>query len=224
MLPVISFLVAIQAVVIQALRDPVNQALTSWVPPPDAIKVQSVTNSGNGCPQGSINFAIAPNRTLLTYGFDNMFVYIGPGVEPSYKMKNCQIHTSLESRSQVASFAVATVAYRGLAILDPGVNLTVLGTWFLPDTTLSKQFSYTLNDTDQYEGNVLTFRADTNVPLEERVWTPCGDVGTFTLNVRARLQSANVTGSGEIMNDDQLMEGLLVYIGLDWRQCDKDLA
>jgi len=221
--PEISFLVTIQAVAIQALRYPVNQPLTPWVPPSDAIQVRSVTNSGNGCPQGSVNPDIAPNRTLLTFGFDYMRVYIGPGLAPSYKTKNCVVHTSLESRSQAASFAVATVTYKLLARLNPGINLTVYGAWLLQDTTTLRSFSYTVNNTDWTKDYILSFRADTNVPPDERFGTPCGDVGTFTLNMRGTLQSANAIAWGRILND-MSREGLMVQVGLDWRQYNEGLT
>jgi uncharacterized protein DUF4360 len=222
-LPRIFFLVTIQAVAIPALRDLVNQAVTPAVPPPDDLKVRAVTNSGTGCPKNSISVSLSLNRALMTYGFGNMSVDIGPDVPPSEKMKTCQLHTTLESRSQAASFAVATVTYKGLAILDPGVNLAVFATWLFPDVDAVDSFSYTVNDTDGKENNILSFRGDTTVPPERRIWTPCADVGMFTMNVRVRLESANATGSGQIFNDDQFMEGFLMQVGLDWRECNKSL-
>jgi len=217
--PITSFLIAIQAVAIQALRDPVNRALTPRVPPPTDIRLGAVTNSGNGCPSNSITTSLAPSKTLLTYGFDAMSVYIGPGVSPLDKQKNCQLHTSLESRSQPASFAVATVTYKALAFLSPGINLNIYGTWFLSDAASTRSFSYTANNTDRKDDSLLSLREDMTVPPEGRVWTPCGDVGMFTMNLRVKLESANATGSGQIMNDDMFQSGVTVQVGLDWRQC-----
>jgi hypothetical protein len=194
------------------------------VPPPDGIQLQAVTSAGNGCPSNTITTSLSPNKTLLTYAFDSMSVYIGPGVSSAEKLKNCQLRTSLESRSQAASFAVATVTYKMLAILDHGVNLTVYGTWLLSDAASARSFSYTVNNTDQKEDSLLRFRGDMTVPPEGRVWTPCRDVGIFTMNFRVRLESANATGSGQIMNEDSIQNGLIVQVGLDWRQCDKSLT
>jgi hypothetical protein len=115
------------------------------------------------------------------------------------------------------------VTYKVLAFLDPGINLTVFGTWFLSATGPTKSFSYTVNNTDGLD-YLLRFHGEANVPPEERFWTPCGDVGTFTMNLRTRLESANATGSGQIFGDDSSAPGLILQVGLDWRQCNESLT
>jgi hypothetical protein len=217
--PKIFFLI-IHAVAIQALRDPVNQALTltPQVMPPDDLQVRASSYSQK--PQDTISVAISPNKTLLTYGFGNILAHIGPGVFLDDRSKYALTITTLEYRGQNASFAVATVTYRGFAILDPGVNLTVSARWYMSNYSEANSFSYTVNDTDGKENNILSFRGDTNVPLERRVYTPCSAVGKFTMNVYARLESANATGTGYMLNEDQFM----VQVGLDWRQCNKSLT
>jgi len=223
-LPNISFLIAIQAAAIQALREPVNQALAPREPPPDDIQLQAVTNTGNGCPSHTLTTGLSPDKTLVTYGFDSMRAAIGPGVSLLEKRKMCYLQTSLESRSQAASFTIATITYMVQAILDPGVNLTVEGTWTVSGAASAKPFLYKVNYTDGNEDPFLRrFRGDMTVPPEERVWTPCGDVGMFTANLRVMLESANATGSG-LVDDDIFWGHFVVHVGLDWRQCNESLS
>jgi hypothetical protein len=219
-LSLVVLVMAIPLAASRGLSGSIAQVVTP-VTPPETVKLRPVTYSGNGCPGTvSVNAHLAPNKTLLTYTFDNMDTYIGPQVSPLERIKNCQLRTSLESRSRSASFAISAVTFKGVAILDPGVNLTVSSTWFLSDTASTRSHTITITGADADVDDLIIFRNEMSVPLDQRMWTPCGEMGEFTLNLRVGLRSANESASGQIMNDDMILPGVALQLGLVWRDCD----
>jgi hypothetical protein len=107
---------------------------------PQGITIQQSTYSGNGCPQGSVSAIISPDRSVITFGFDQFQAVIGPRAKPSDKQKNCQLHLGLRYPSGF-QVSLMTATYHGYVRLDDGVTANFLSSYYFSQAA-SKTVSF----------------------------------------------------------------------------------
>jgi hypothetical protein len=95
---------------------------------PDRIQIRSARYSGSGCKQGTVSTTISPDRSLVTFGFDDFQATIG-GASQTDQQKNCQIHLDLSYPSGF-QMSVLDATYHGYARLDSGVRANFISSYY----------------------------------------------------------------------------------------------
>jgi hypothetical protein len=95
---------------------------------PDRIQIRSATYSGSGCKQGTVSTTISPDRSVITFGFDEFQATIG-GANQQDQQKNCQIHLDLTYPSGF-QMSVLDATYHGYARLDSGVRANFISSYY----------------------------------------------------------------------------------------------
>lgn len=186
-------------------------------PDPKQIQINSVSFSGNGCPQGSVSTSISPDKTVITFGFDRFQTYIGPGVSPAEKTKNCQLHLNLKYPGGF-QFSVVESTYHGYAQLDKGVTGTFYSTYyFSQDASATTTTQTSISGGGIWaQGQVYT-KAD-KIPTASYIYSPCGASGILNVNNRIALTSTNSSASGTVSDDDATV-AFTQQVNLNWRTC-----
>ncbi|EPE08082.1 putative effector 16 [Ophiostoma piceae UAMH 11346] len=186
-------------------------------PSPDQIQIASINFSGNGCPQGSVSTSISPDRTVVTFGFDQFQTYIGPGYDLGDKSKNCQLHLSLTYPGGF-QYAVLDSTYHGFAQLDAGVNSTFYTSYyFSQDASATTTTRATISGGGAWaDGQVYT--KNDQIETASVVYAPCGASGILNVNNRIVLTSASKTATGQVTDDDATV-AFTHQMHLAWREC-----
>ena len=186
-------------------------------PNPDQIQIADVAFSGNGCPQGSVSTTISPDRTVVTFGFDEFQTYIGPGYNLGDKSKNCQLHLSLTYPGGY-QFAVLDSTYHGFAQLDAGVNGTFYSSYyFSQDASATTTTRATISGGGAWADGQVYTKYD-QIPTASVVYAPCGAAGILNVNNRIVLTSASKTATGQVTDDDATV-ALTHQVHISWRDC-----
>ncbi|KAK3311589.1 uncharacterized protein B0T15DRAFT_80411 [Chaetomium strumarium] len=186
-------------------------------PDPSDIQIVAATFSGNGCPQGTVSTNISPDKTVITFGFDAFQTYIGPGISPTQRSKNCQLHLSLKYPGGF-QFSVLESTYHGYAQLEKGVTGTFYSTYYFSQdaaATTTTQTSITGGGIWE-QGQVYT-KSD-KIPTASYIYSPCGANGILNINNRIALASSNSSASGSITDDDATV-AFTQQINIQWRAC-----
>ncbi|KAK0725965.1 hypothetical protein B0H67DRAFT_481092 [Lasiosphaeris hirsuta] len=205
-----------------AVASPVAQTGTNgWAdqPDPSQIQIQSSSFSGNGCPQGTVSTSISPDKTVITFGFDKFQTYIGPGVSPTEKSKNCQLHLSLKYPGGF-QFSVVDSTYHGYAQLDKGVTGTFYSTYYFSQDASATTTTQTSITGGGIWASGQVYTKNDKIPTASYIFSPCGANGILNINNRIALTSSNSTASGEVTNDDATV-AFTQQINLNWRKCNK---
>ncbi|KAI2617658.1 hypothetical protein GGS26DRAFT_575893 [Hypomontagnella submonticulosa] len=159
--------------------------------------IQSVSFSGNGCPQdggkrrvwgGFEHFSFTLPDFVATYG----------GSKP--KSVNCQAHMNLAGGEPGWQVALKDVWTKGHVELEPNVKLSqYVTTYYSQDAanTISTVQSLSSPSNSTFSRDV-TLHA--GIPSESAVWSPCtgrnGYVGILNVNFRIALTSTNAASYG----------------------------
>jgi hypothetical protein len=103
--------------------------LTARDAPPDRVTIDQSNYSGNGCPGGSVSTIVSPDRSVITFGFDQFQAVIGPGSKLQDKQKNCQLHLNLHYPGGF-QVSLVTATYHGYVRLDEGVSANFLSSYY----------------------------------------------------------------------------------------------
>ncbi|KAM7188392.1 protein of unknown function (DUF4360) domain containing protein [Naviculisporaceae sp. PSN 640] len=188
-------------------------------PDPKQIQIQSVSFSGNGCPQGSVSTSISPDKTVITFGFDRFQTYIGPGISPSEKTKNCQLHLNLKYPGGF-QFSVVESTYHGYAQLDKGVTGTFYSTYYFSQDASATTTTQTSIAGGGIWANGQVYTKADKIPTASYIYSPCGASGILNVNNRIALTSTNATASGTLTDDDATVS-FTQQVNLNWRTCKK---
>ncbi|KAF2656397.1 hypothetical protein K491DRAFT_744627 [Lophiostoma macrostomum CBS 122681] len=197
-----------------AVATPLPQ--TGTEPDPNQITIIDTAYSGNGCPQGSVSTSTSPDRTVITYGFDQFQTYVGPSTVQADHSKNCQLHLNLKYPGGF-QYAVVEATYHGWARMDTGVTGQFVTSYYFSQdasktSTTKTSFS---GGGDLLNGQVYT-KSD-KVETTATVWSPCGTTGILNINNRISL-TAKGTAAGELSNDDATV-AFTHQLHVAWRQC-----
>ncbi|KAF2004025.1 hypothetical protein P154DRAFT_543505 [Amniculicola lignicola CBS 123094] len=200
-----------------AFASPMPQAGTGNAPDPGQITIISSSYSGSGCPQGSVSTSTSPDKTVITFGFDQFQTYIGPGTVPADHSKNCQLHLSLKYPGGF-QYAVVDATYHGWARLDAGVTGQFITSYFFSQDAAKTS---TTKMSVQGGGKLLTgevYTKQDSIETTATIWSPCGNTGLLNLNNRLSLTASNKTASGELSNDDATV-AFTQQLHVAWRAC-----
>jgi len=198
-----------------AVANPVPQSGTA--PDPAQITIIESSYSGSGCPQGTVSTSTSPDKTVITYGFDQFQTYIGPGTKASDHSKNCQLHLNLKYPGGF-QYAVVDATYHGFARLDKGVTGAFLTSYYFSQDA-SKTSTTRMTATgggDLALGQVYT--KQDKVETTATVWSPCGTTGLLNINNRISLTSSDSKAAGELSNDDATV-AFTQQLHVSWRPC-----
>ncbi|CBY02373.1 hypothetical protein IAQ61_006960 [Plenodomus lingam] len=187
-------------------------------PDPSQITILDTSYSGNGCPQGSVSTSSSPDKTVITYGFDQFQTYIGPGTVPADRSKNCQIHLNLKYPGGF-QYAVVDATYHGFARLDEGVTGTFITTYYFSQDAGKTQTTRmtAVGSPALALGQVYT-KQDT-VETTATIWSPCGTTGILNINNRISLTSKAASQAGEMSNDDATV-AFTQQLHVAWKKCE----
>ncbi|KAK4170511.1 hypothetical protein QBC43DRAFT_340226 [Cladorrhinum sp. PSN259] len=190
------------------------------LPDPQNVTVKSVGYSGNGCPQGSVSATISTDRTVITLGFDEFKLAIGPGFNPTDKVKNCAVHINLNlnySAKPSPQFAITGATYHGYANLGTGINKVFSSTYIFDQIdTFEMRTNATISGTDSNYGQVFT--ETRTIPEAGQVRSLCGAQSVpFTIYTRVNLVSKFASASLNEYEQDYVP--LTQQIHLKWLSC-----
>lgn len=198
-----------------AVANPLPQS--GAAPNPNEIQIVATSYSGSGCPQGSVSTSTSPDKTVITYGFDQFQTYIGPGTKSADHSKNCQIHLNLKYPGGF-QYAIVDATYHGWARLDEGVTGQFLTTYFFSQnagTTSTTKFV-------AQGGGALTtgqvYTKQDSIETTATIWSPCGNTGILNINNRLSLTSRNPNAYGELSNDDATV-AFTQQLHVAWKAC-----
>lgn len=197
-----------------------NPQATSDLPDPSDIQIVGATWSGNGCPSNTVSTSISPDRTVITFGFDAFQTYIGPGISPTERSKNCQLHLDLRYPGGF-QFAVVDSTYHGFAQLEEGVTGTFFSSYFFSQSASDSTTTRTTIEGGGIwaEGQVYT-KAD-SVPTASLIYAPCGANGILHINNRISLTSSNPDAFGQITDDDATV-AFTQQLNVNWQKCPEE--
>ena len=184
---------------------------------PSQITIIESSYSGNGCPQGSVSTSTSPDKTVITYGFDQFQTYIGPGTKAADHSKNCQLHLNLKYPGGF-QYAVVDATYHGFARMDKGVTGTFLTTYYF-----SQDAGKTSTTRTSFQGGGAlldgqVYTKQDSVETTATIWSPCGTTGILNINNRISLTSSNSSAAGELSNDDATV-AFTQQLHVAWRAC-----
>jgi len=204
-----------------AAATPISQVIGSdgWAdaPDPKEIQIVSATFSGNGCPQGTVSTNISPDKTVITFGFDQFQTYIGPGISPTEKSKNCQLHLSLKYPGGF-QFSVLDSTYHGYAQLDQGVTGNFYSTYYFSQDAQATTTTQTSIAGGGIWADGQVYTKNDKIPTASYIYSPCGATGILNINNRIALTSTNASASGLITDDDATV-AFTQQINISWIKC-----
>jgi len=182
---------------------------------PDRIQIRSATYSGSGCKQGTVSTTISPDRSVITFGFDEFQATIG-GANQQDQQKNCQIHLDLTYPGGF-QMSVLDATYHGYARLDAGVRANFISSYYFSQDAGSTAMTRSTIQGPEFV-NGKTYTKKDSLQTSSTVWSPCGANGILNVNNRIALTS-NVSGAkGEVTNDDATFK-FTQTVRVSWRRC-----
>jgi hypothetical protein len=186
-------------------------------PDPQDIQIISASFSGSGCPQGTVSTNISPDKTVITFGFDAFQTYIGPGLSPIERSKNCQLHLQLKYPGGF-QFSILESTYHGYAQLEAGVTGNFYSTYyFSQDARATTTTQTSIQGGGIWEQGQVYTKAD-QVPTASYIFSPCGANGILNINNRIALTSTNSSAFGLITDDDATV-AFTQQVNIAWRSC-----
>lgn len=152
-------------------------------PDPGAVTFAEVRTNGTGCPPGSANTSISADGLVFTTTFSNYFTEVNPSAELG--VKDCQLEITLRMPAGM-SYAVQSFYYSGYALLQEGVVGRQTASYYFQGNPVAPVES---NRTDLRGPYDRPYLFTDDVPVQDRVWSPCGV--ERNLNVRTRVQLFN---------------------------------
>lgn len=196
-------------------------ASAAILPPAKEVAVSRVSSSGSGCPANSLSFSTSPDRTTLTVGFDKFRVYLGPGVSPRDRSKECEVRIDV-SYPRGYTFSVIETTYHGFAAFDNAVTAVFNTTYSFPNGPDGRVSSTqtALSGSAGAAGGVFT-RAEA-IPAAARVRAPCGGNTTLAARTRIALSSSRATAQEVEFPGTANGEDLPItqQVRLEWEQCN----
>ncbi|KAK4226215.1 secreted protein [Podospora fimiseda] len=189
------------------------------------VTIRSVTFQGNGCPQGSISTTISPDKTMITLGYDQFKLAIGPGFNPTDKVKNCVVQISINldpvnHDGPAPSFAVVGATYHGYSNLGTGLNKIISSTYNFHDSrmeTVEARTEVTIPGPYSVGGGHV-FTESKEIPERGQLRSPCG-ISPVQLSVNTRVNLTSKFASTYYNEYEEDILPLTHQIRLKWFSC-----
>lgn len=82
------------------------------------LQMTGVISGGSGCPQGTVNVAMAPDGSSFSVLYDRLGTQVGPGVRVG--AADCRVEIKIR-KPLMLGFQIESADFRGFVALDPGV-------------------------------------------------------------------------------------------------------
>jgi hypothetical protein len=175
---------------------------------PASVRIVDFGSSGPGCPDGSVDASIIHDGQQLFLGFDKLAVQTVPG-GPPVAQKNCHLRVKMEF-DPAWSLSLASVDYRGAAILTDGVTGVQRSSYFFggmpprDDAFATTELAGPFNDDYSRHDDMALL-----------LFSHCGPK-THTLMIHATLR---VSGGEGLMTVDSTTQQIQHVYDLHWKRC-----
>jgi hypothetical protein len=158
-----------------ALVVPVAHAAAA---PPEGVTLEFVGAEGDGCPEGTYESALTPNKTVWTGSFSDYLVS-----QDTAPTMSCQVRLSVLGVPEGYTYAVRQMNFAGSGSLGQGESGTFRHRFSFVDTTPGEYATATLDQsanvfTSDLEGTeeVYDWVLEKAVADDELVWAPCDGI------------------------------------------------
>ncbi len=183
-------------------------------PPPGVIYVNVLTANGSGCPDGSADAVVSPDRQGFTVIYSEYLVKVGPGASPTDFRKNCQLNVEVRV-PQGFTYGIAKVDYRGFGKLEKGATGMEKANYYFSGMSQSTTIPHNWNG--PYNDN---WQATDEVPVGAVAFAPCGEKRNFNINTELRV---NLGTSNPKLTSFMIMDstdgGLKTTYQFAWKKC-----
>ena len=186
------------------------------LPLASSLNITLLTTQGSGCPSSMTSVSTSPNRTIITLGFDEFYVSIGPGVPVSGKNKNCIVVLSIEYQTGY-TLDVLDTTYYGSARLDESSGGNIFSSYSFTSSAAGDSSTSTRAEVT---GPLFEkYKEDVAIPENSRINAPCGlnkiqlQISTRISVVESRVSMGSVFGDPPFSLDIQ-------QIHLGWLPCN----
>ena len=132
-----------------------------------SVKIQSTAYAGNGCPSGSADVVISPDKASVSFLFDEYIAEAGGQGQRTFDRKKCDIALGLSIPNGI-SVSLVDADYRGFHDLPRGSKATFSREYFFVGKQGPK-----LNKT-WYGSRSNDFTVTDNLAVMANVWSKCG--------------------------------------------------
>lgn len=193
-------------------------ALTTVAPellPVDDIYITDAAYGGTGCPQGTVNYVVSPDRDQISVFFDEYFA-VSDADGGTRVRKSCNVGVGLHV-PQGLSVALVAMDYRGYVYVPPGAKTQLRTDYFFAGYRTGVQFDHVWQDNLHYLDEDFNLRDQFYAGAI--VWSPCGEDVIIRANTSIRAYSNDQHEASEIQVDSLDATAELVY-RIQWRNCD----
>jgi uncharacterized protein DUF4360 len=180
-------------------------------PPTEKITLDVQTVNGSGCPAGTAHTYPSADNTGFRIYYDDFEATTGPGSAAGSFRQACQVNVNVHI-PQGYTFAVARSDYNGRANLPAGTKALVRSNYY-----------YQGESADAYVDHILygqingTWRTTDVTPVEELVWSPCGE--TRNLNIKTEIQIAAPATTKTSVSLKSQSDQVYTLVNFQWEKC-----
>lgn len=187
--------------------------------PVGQITVDEYAYGGTGCPQGTVNWVISPERDRISVFFDE-YRAISDESGSTRVRKSCNLGFGLIVPD---GFSVALVAvdFRGYVYAPEGAKTQLTTEYFFAGTPIGARFTHTWEDPLNFTDEDFFVRDE--FAEDAVIWSACGDDVVWRSNNSIRAYSNEYLEASEIQVDSMDAVANLVY-RLEWRQCEPGIG
>lgn len=165
---------------------------TVSVPDPNGTYFAEITPNGTGCPGGTANTRISDDGLTFTTTFSAYAVAVNS--EKTVDVRDCQLMIKLHT-PQGRSFSVQTFSYTGYARIDRGVTGKQMANYYFQGRPVPPRDGNRVDLAGPYDSDYV-FRDE--VPIRNRVWSPCGLVRDLQVQTLLQLNANQSGATGEM--------------------------
>jgi len=158
---------------------------------------------------------LSPDKTIVTFGFDQFQAVQGPGANAADKQKNCQLHLGLRYPGGY-QMSIMQATYHGYVRLDPGVTANFISSYYFSQAAEKTAMTRTTLSGPEYQAG-KTYTKQDSIENKSMIWSPCGANGILNINNRIAL-TGPANRAGEISNDDATIK-FEQKLRIQWRRC-----
>lgn len=188
-------------------------------PNPDLVTIKSIDALGTGCPAGTYNANLSPDKKAFTLAFSEFVAEVGPGIPLSAARKNCSVTLTL-SVPAGWQYSIGTFNYRGFMDLAPKVRADHSTSYFFQGTGETGTFTAT-SVGPLVKDFVYTDKIGLASVYIPDTWSPCNVDRALTINPSIRL--TKLTGAAadvqSLITNDTVDGEINQVFGLAWRRC-----
>ena len=184
--------------------------------PPDDVAIEVLTVNGSGCEEGTAAVALSEDYTAFTVTYSDYIAAVGVGASPLDFRKNCQLNLAVHV-PQGFTYAIASVDYRGYAYLENGAIGREQASYYFQGDPETEQFSTTFQGAMDDNWTVSD-----EVPIQQLVWAPCGEIRNFNINTELRVNAgtSDPRTTTSFMAMDSTDGELETKYHFAWRECE----